>query len=190
MTPFPDIRTASQLVQCVAEGAQPRFLFFWGHRPGKNGLVTASCFSQWYEAPFTIDGVPYPSAEHYMMASKAALFGESGIRDQVLTAATPAHAKALGRQIAGFDDAVWERERMRIVVEANVGKFGQNATLRDYLVQTGEQVLVEASPVDCIWGIGLAADHPDAANPSQWQGLNLLGFALMEVRARLASTKY
>ena len=82
----------------------------------------------------------------------------------------------------GFDEAVWERERFGIVVEGSVHKFGQDAALRQFLLGTGERVLVEASPRDRIWGIGLAADDERATDPARWRGLNLLGFALMEAR--------
>lgn len=179
-------RSVEQLVRALDEGDAPRFLFFWGHRPAKDGRVTHSCFSQWYEAPFEVAGTVYPSAEHYMMAAKATLFGDARTRERILAATTTGAAKALGRQVAGFDEELWVRERMRIVVDANLGKFGQDARLADFLVGTGSQVLVEASPVDPVWGIGMAADDPDARHPTRWRGLNLLGFALMEVRDVLA----
>jgi len=179
-------RSVEQLVRALEEGEAPRFLFFWGHRPARDGRVTQSCFSQWYEAPFVVEGIAYPSAEHYMMAAKAALFGDAQARERILAATTPGAAKALGRRVEGFEEEVWARERMRIVVDANLGKFGQDARLAGFLVGTGNQVLVEASPVDPVWGIGMAADDPDARHPARWRGLNLLGFALMEVRDVLA----
>ena len=85
----------------------------------------------------------------------------------------------------GFDDAVWQRERYGIVVEGSVHKFASDPALRAYLLCTGDRVLVEASPLDRIWGIGLAADDERALDPARWRGLNLLGFALMEARERL-----
>jgi ribA/ribD-fused uncharacterized protein len=70
-------------------------------------------------------------------------------------------------------------------VSGNLAKFGQNPSLKAYLLATGDKVLVETSPLDKIWGIGLAAGDPHASNPAEWQGQNLLGFALMAVRAEL-----
>lgn len=157
------------------------FTFFWGHQPGKHG-VTASCFSQWYIAEFVVDGQRYPTAEHYMMAEKAVLFGDQETRAQILQAATPNAAKALGRKITGFNEQDWLQHRYEIVVRANKAKFSQNPELNSFLKETGSCIIVEASPVDNIWGIGLAQDHADANNPNLWQGLNLLGFALMQVR--------
>jgi ribA/ribD-fused uncharacterized protein len=162
-------------------GEKLKYLFFWGHQPGKNG-ITASCFSQWYEAEFILDGQRYPTAEHYMMAEKAALFNDEATRAQILQAPDPVAAKALGRRVSGFDDAVWLEHRYDIVVRANRAKFSQNPELAQFLRQTGDQIIVEASPVDRIWGIGLAQDDERALNPNEWQGLNLLGFALMQVR--------
>jgi ribA/ribD-fused uncharacterized protein len=181
-----DSRSVSELVRALDEGQTANFLFFWGHRPAKDGRITKSCFSQWYESPFEVAGVTYPTAEHYMMAAKAALFGDVQTRERILAATTPGAAKALGRQVVGFDEETWAQERMRIVVDANLGKFTQNAQLSQFLLNTGDQVLVEASPVDRVWGIGLAAEDPDTRHPSGWRGLNLLGFALMEVRDVLA----
>jgi len=129
--------------------------------------------------------VEYATAEHYMMAEKTRLFGDHEARERVLRARTPGEAKSLGRSVRGFDEVTWVRERERIVVAANIAKFGQHPDLADVLLRTGDCVLVEASPVDRIWGIGLAQDDPNAHNPLAWQGLNLLGFALMSVRDAL-----
>lgn len=161
------------------------FLHFWGHRPRADGRPSASCFSQWFESPFQIDGLTYATAEHFMMAEKARLFGDAETVSRILAAGTPAAAKALGRQVRGYDDAAWVARRFDAVVEGNLAKFSQNATLSGFLLSTHPQVLVEASPVDPVWGIGLAADAPQASDPNQWQGMNLLGFALGVVRERL-----
>ena len=162
-----------------------KYLFFWGHRPERDGSVGKGCLSQWWPASFEVDGLTFATAEHYMMWRKAMLFGDAPIAEQVLAAGHPKVAKDLGRGVADFDAAVWERERYDIVVAGTAAKFGAHEDLRRFLVTTGDRVLVEASPLDAVWGIGLAADHPDAANPDRWPGLNLLGKALMDVRARL-----
>ena len=103
-------------------------------------------------------------------------------KEQILQAPTPAAAKALGRQVRGFDESAWLQHRFGIVVRANQAKFTQNVELGQFLQQTGDRILVEASPVDRVWGIGLAQDDEKVNNPNQWRGLNLLGFALMQVR--------
>ncbi|GAB7126288.1 NADAR domain-containing protein [Silvimonas sp. JCM 19000] len=182
-----DIQWLEALQSRWNAGERPEFVFFWGHQRQGPG-VSASCLSQWYDVGFDVDGRHYPTAEHFMMAQKAALFGDAAIAAQIVGANTPAEVKALGRQVRGFDKARWEQQRFDIVVRGNLAKFSQNADLRAFLLGTGAQVLVEASPVDAIWGIGLAADAVAAHDPGRWQGLNLLGFALMAVRARLADT--
>jgi ribA/ribD-fused uncharacterized protein len=113
------------------------------------------------------------------------MFGDSATLAKILVARTPAEAKALGRLVQGFDDAAWAAARFELVVEGNIAKFGQDSALREYLLGTAGRVLVEASPRDRIWGIGLSASNDDAADPRRWRGLNLLGFALMEARERL-----
>jgi ribA/ribD-fused uncharacterized protein len=165
-------------------GDRMKFIFFWGHQKSKQG-VTASCFSQWYGAPFELDGQRYPTAEHFMMAEKAALFNDKEARARILLAPNAGAAKDFGRRVVGFDDAIWEANRFPIVVKANFAKFSQNPELREFLSQTGSRVLVEASPVDRIWGIGLAQEDERVNNPTLWRGLNLLGFALMQVRKEL-----
>jgi ribA/ribD-fused uncharacterized protein len=175
----------SQLVENLRSrfnaGEKLKYIFFWGHQPARSG-VGASCFSQWYGASFVVDGRSYLTAEHFMMAEKAALFDDQATREQVLQAPNPGAAKALGRQVRGFDEATWLRHRFAIVVRANEAKFAQNPELGQFLRQSGDRILVEASPVDAVWGIGLAQDDERVNDPNQWQGLNLLGFALMQVR--------
>ncbi|MFI7412322.1 NADAR family protein [Streptomyces sp. NPDC049627] len=173
------------LIREVRAGARVRYLHFWGHRPLADGRVGASCLSQWWASPFTVDGVEYATAEHWMMAEKARLFGDTEAERRVLDAGHPSEAKKAGRLVRGFDDAIWERERFRIVVEGSVHKFSAHADLRGFLLGTGDRVLVEASPVDRVWGIGLAARDEGAGDPERWRGPNLLGFALMEARERL-----
>ncbi len=182
----PEPRTREELIAAIDAGWAPKWVFFWGHTPSKDGSISKSCFSQWWEGhPFAIDGVTYRTAEHYMMAEKARLFGDEAVRGQILAARTPGEAKKLGRMAANFDEDTWLRHRWDIVVAGSVAKFGQHEALRRYLFETGKKVLVEASPTDRIWGIGMAANDPDAENAAAWRGLNLLGFALMEARQRV-----
>jgi ribA/ribD-fused uncharacterized protein len=179
------LRDNESLLAFTRGGGRPKYLFFWGHTP-KHGAGTGKhVLSQWYEAPFTVDGIVYPTAEHWMMAEKARLFGDDAALARVLAAGNPGAAKAVGREVRGFDGTRWDAARFDIVVRGNLAKFGQNAELGAFLATTGDRVLVEASPVDRIWGIGLAEDDERARNPELWRGLNLLGHALMEVRARL-----
>lgn len=174
----------SDLIERVAR-ERVKFIFFWGHQPSADGQLTASCLSQWWPSPFEVDGERYATAEHYMMAAKAQIFGDEQMRGHILRAQSPAEAKKLGRKVKGFDGATWDAHKVRVVTEASVAKFGSDPALRSYLLGTGTRVLVEASPVDRIWGVGLSADDPKISNPQLWRGENLLGFALMSARETL-----
>ena len=147
------------------------------------------CLSQWWPVEFTVDGARYASAEHFMMAAKALLFGDAETAERIRAVPHPRAAKDLGREVRGFDEKVWAERRSDMVVAGNLAKFGQHPELRDFLLGTGGRVLVEASPQDKIWGIGLTADDERAASPENWLGLNLLGFALMDVRRQLDEGK-
>ncbi|MGL5833637.1 MAG: NADAR family protein [Waterburya sp.] len=109
-------------------------------------------------------------------------WGHRQILTKIIAAATPGEAKKLGRLVNNFNQKTWIEHRFAIVEKGNLGKFEQNQALREFLINTNQRILVEASPRDRIWGIGLEQNHPQAANPHQWRGLNLLGFALMAVR--------
>jgi ribA/ribD-fused uncharacterized protein len=172
------------LRRAVEAGKRFRFLLFWGHA-SRAASLGRECLSQWYPAPFEVDGRRYPTAEHFMMAGKARLFGDAEVLEQILAARTPGAAKALGRKVRGFDEATWASHRFDLVVAGSTAKFSQDPALAGFLRDTGEKVLVEASPRDRIWGIGLAASHPAAEDPRRWRGLNLLGFALMAARSAL-----
>ncbi|AKH85831.1 hypothetical protein AA958_30505 [Streptomyces sp. CNQ-509] len=179
--------SVAELRAAAEEGRKLKYLYFWGHRPKRQDVVDAACLSQWWPVEFEVDGVGYVTAEHWMMAAKARLFGDEAAVARILATRHPGAAKAEGRKVRGFDEAVWEEHRFAAVVRGNLAKFGRHPGLGAYLLGTGSRILVEASPVDRVWGIGLAATDDRAQDPGAWRGLNLLGFALMEVRATLAA---
>lgn len=170
-------------IDTIINSNEPKkYIFFWGNQPSKDGSITKSCFSQWWESPFTVEGTEYKTAEHWMMAKKASLFGDTDAEQRILACVSPAEAKKIGREVKGYDDVLWLENRFEIVMLGNFHKFNQNEELRAFIIGTGDRILVEASPVDAIWGTGMAADHPEIYNPEKWRGPNLLGFALMEAR--------
>ena len=122
-----------------------------------------------------------------MMAEKARRFGDQELLGRILRTDDPNTQKKLGQAVRGFVEATWLAQRFDIVVRGNLAKFGQSDKLRRTLADTGDRELVEASPRDRIWGIGLRADDPRVHDPAQWQGENLLGKALVEVRRQLGA---
>ena len=155
------------------------FIFFWGHTAKK---VNKACFSQWYVAPFEVEGKRYVCAEQYMMEQKALLFGNIDIAQKIMETEDSSIHKALGREITGFVEEKWNQYKYKFVLNANLAKFSQNRDLKEFILSTGCKILVEASPYDKIWGIGMSVNDENVTNPSLWQGQNLLGIALMEVR--------
>jgi ribA/ribD-fused uncharacterized protein len=182
-----DARTLADLLRCIEQGARPRYIHFWGPNPRVPGQIDESCLCNWYPAGFIAGDTVYRTTEHYLMAEKARLFGDEDIRAQILAAETPLEAQTLGRWIANFEEARWRQQRVSSVIDGNLCKFRQNPALSLYLRKTAPCVLVETSPWDAVWGVGLDRTSPKASDPLQWKGLNLLGFALMEVRERLCS---
>lgn len=120
-----------------------------------------------------------------MMAEKARLFGDEEMLESILKAKHPKEMKAYGRAVRNFDKEIWDKECYGIVKRASLAKFSQNPKLGEYLKSTKNRILVEASPRDRIWGIGMGQSNPDAENPVKWRGRNLLGFALTEARDEL-----
>jgi len=159
------------------------FLCFWGH---SGSGVGPWCLSQWHLSGFECDGRAFPTAEHWMMVQKAELFGDRQAARNILADDDPGRAKALGRGVRGFHGPTWDRSKFSIVATGNALKFSQNPLLADYLLSTAPRPLVEASPVDLVWGVGLSREDPRVHTTSAWRGQNLLGFALMRVRSLLA----
>ena len=166
-----------------AEGCRPDFLFFWGRKRGDSREVGPFAFSQWHKSPFEVGGVVYHTAEHWMMAEKARLFEDPKAEAKILKYLQPRDAQNMGREIRNFNQEVWDAHKFEIVRQGSIHKFEQNDLLRGYLLGTGDRVLVESSPVDEVWGIGLKDSDPKARDPLTWKGTNLLGFALTEARA-------
>ena len=180
------IRTKQQLINYVNHGKKVKYLLFWGHKANTKN-ISKTCLSQWYNSSFKLDEISFPTAEHYMMYEKAKLFDDIDAMDKVLKAKNPGAVKAVGRSVRGFDQAIWDANKFDLVVNVNLAKFGSNVDLSNFLLSTGNRVLVEASPVDKVWGIGFAEGDDASTNPNLWKGENLLGFALMEVRDQLLS---
>lgn len=152
------------------------FTFFYGHR---------SPFSNWHMRPFVMDGVEFNCAEQAMMYRKALFFGDEVCAQRIMAAAHPRDQKKLGRQVSGFDEQKWNEAREDVVYDIVLAKFSQNADLKKVLLETKSTELVEASPFDRIWGIGLAETDERAKDKSQWQGRNLLGKVLDRARETL-----
>ena len=166
-------------------------IFFYS--ADKGGRIDAGCMSQWANHGFVIDGIYYRYAEQFMMAEKARLFNDTESLEKILGARSPMIIKRLGRAVknrngerwTSDDKKEWDGARFDVVVRGNFAKFSQNTELKEYLLSTGDALLVEASPKDRIWGIGLDAAMAARMPEKDWPGQNLLGKALMQVRERL-----
>ena len=180
-----DFRDLPSLLTVWNKGTRPEFLMFWGRKENDMSSVGPYVFSQWHFSDFEINGIVYATAEHWMMAQKARLMGDENSLQAILTSKGPDEAKIYGRRICDWDQAKWDANKFEIVVQGNVAKFGQDSVLRNFLLGTFDMVLVEASPHDTVWGIGLRREDPESKDPNKWRGQNLLGFALMEARERL-----
>jgi len=141
----------------------------------------------WYPSSFVVNGQNFNSGEQWMMHAKAMLFGDHEMAAKILQEVHPRRQKLLGRKVRGFDAAIWDARSEELVFIGLLEKFRQNPTLAAELLASGETLLVEASPDDPVWGIGLEEEDPRALDPAQWQGQNRLGTVLMRVRAVLRS---
>lgn len=174
------------------------YVLFWGHKKKDLADINESCFSQWFPSVVPVSPEDFPgfdlhiwgngkpdqveTAEHFMMLAKCYVHNDYISFVEVLRSSSPEVVKKIGRGIRNYNDELWTGERYNWVLKGNIKKFKNNPTMKDFLLSTEDKVLVEASPFDKVWGIGLGQDDPDARNPSKWKGQNLLGKVLMETR--------
>lgn len=175
-------KSTEELREAYNNGERLEYVFFWKSRK----QLDKGCLCQWYRCSFFVGGEKYFTAEQYMMASKARLFGDFETYKKIMEAETPKEYLALGRTVKNFDEKIWNMHKKRIVTEGNMAKFSQNEELKEYILSTEGKILVEASPYDKIWGISVGEEEKDIiTNPNNWKGENLLGFSLMVVRETL-----
>lgn len=156
-----------------------QYIFFFGSTKTKYKV-----FSQWYPCTFVDElGLEYANCEQYMMVNKAMLFNDPDSVVKIMAITNPKSIKMLGRKIVGFDPDIWNDNKFDIVIEGNRLKFTQNPELMKILLSTGDKTIVEASPYDKIWGIGLSAEKACKIPEKKWPGQNLLGKALEIVRS-------
>lgn len=159
------------------------YLFFYSPKVKQTGFL-----SQWFYNTIEEDGISFNCAEQYMMYKKAKLFGDNIIAERILNTRSPSGQRKKGRFVLDFDKDIWEEHKYEIVKQGNRLKFQQNVDLKKKLLETKEKVLVEASPSDRIWGIGMSVGNPNVHYPETW-GQNLLGKILMELRDEFLSVE-
>ena len=179
------------LISAVESGEKLEYFTFWQADPGCENRI----FSQWYQQEFVVNGRTYKTAEQYMMSEKALLFGDFDAYKAIMSESDPKMCKQLGRTVKNFDSKVWDESFREIIFHGNLGKLQGDLLFVDALLSTGNAVLVEASPLDDIYGAGMSKKDllDDNGNllvkPQNWhkkdsnkQAENNLGFVLMGVR--------
>lgn len=154
------------------------YVYFW-----RTSEVPFGCFSNWYPSPFELNGVLYHTTEHYLMYQKALLMGDVKIGEAILNTNNAKKVKALGRRVKNFSEILWCQNREKIMYDGILAKCKAHPNIAETLLKTGDRTIVEASPYDRIWGVGIS--ERDAKNGKKINGLNLLGKTLMRVRETL-----
>lgn len=148
-------------------------VYFW------NGI-----YSNWYPCKIydEFSKLNFENTEQAFMWYKANLFKDDEVKKQIELTGNPKLVKQLGRQIKNYDDVIWNEARFGWMLAVNLMKFSQHQYLRQALIETGTRTMVEASPLDKVWGVGLDENNPLILDERNWQGQNLLGKVLMRVR--------
>ncbi len=151
------------------------YVFFYG----KNDH-----FSNFYKTNFKVNDITFSCGEQYIMYSKAKLFSDDIIANQILQETSPSKMKALGRKVKNYNDKIWVQSREDITFNGLIHKYKQNPILKEQILNTNNKIIVEASPTDRIWGIGMGVSNPELENQNKW-GQNILGKILMRVRKNI-----
>ncbi|WP_072913319.1 NADAR family protein [Pseudobutyrivibrio xylanivorans] len=152
------------------------------HNPDEeNGYL-----SNWYLSEFFIDNKKFSSMEQYMMYMKAKCFADEEIAERIMSTTDVAEIKSLGRLVKGYNENIWNGMRQVIVYEGLLAKFSQNKELRERLIATGNDIIAECAVKDTVWGIGVSMKDDRKTDITAWRGNNLLGYALMCVRKKIA----
>lgn len=153
-----------------------QFVFFYGSKDH---------FSNFYKTNFVVNGITFSCGEQYIMYSKACLFNDNEMAEVILKEHLPSKMKAWGRKVKSYDDATWCAQREDITYTGLLEKYKQNQMLCNLLMETGEREIVEASPRDRIWGIGMGENNVNVEDKTMWKGRNILGSILMRVRNQI-----
>jgi N-glycosidase YbiA len=132
------------------------------------------CFSNFSEHSIELEGKIWPSTEHYYQAQKFVGTSAEALCQQIYEASTPAEAAALGRDPHHPVRSDWEQIKTVVMEKAVLQKFTTYSTLKELLMGTGNELIVEDSPTDGYWGCG-----------EDGRGQNHLGKVLMRVRSCL-----
>lgn len=145
------------------------------------------CFSNFYKCGFNDENLTYNCSEQYFMKKKQEQFDpeNDNLANDIMKTDSPAQIKKFGRMVKNYDENEWNKKRFNYMCDAIYLKFSQNIELKNILISTDNKILVEASPYDKIWGIGISPE--DAKKGKKWNGQNLLGLALMKVRSIIMS---
>jgi ribA/ribD-fused uncharacterized protein len=164
-------------------------LFFWGHN-AKGYVMGKQCLSNWFPSTFIVEEkindkiikLKFHNNEQYFMYQKAKLFGDINMMEKILKEKKPFNCKKLGKLVKNFDKKIWEENCVDLVTMGCYYKFSQDKEFKKFLLSTGDRLLVEASPYDFIWGIGMGELKAKNLPPEKWPGKNYLGICLMNAR--------
>ena len=154
---------------------------------GDYAFFYGGCFSQWWPSKFMVENFTFNCCEQYMMFKKAMLFGDIKSAAEIMAESNPKNIKLIGRRVKNFDNYIWDQTKRDVVYKGNYYKFTENEELKEILLSTGNKVLVEASPKDTIWGVGLSVNDENIEDKNCWRGTNYLGYELTRLKFKLMS---
>lgn len=165
--PYPPSGTVKHKIE------DEEFIFFYG----KDAIL-----SNYFPSKFIFEGIEFNCAEQYYHYRKADFFNDENKKQLILKETNPITQRRIGAIVCGYDDEAWHKICYEVMKQGLICKFDQNKELREYLTDTNNSTLVEASPTDLRWGIGMALYDKDLLDKAKWKGRNLLGKILMEIR--------